>query len=95
MLLTTGAILVGLAILAWGGDRFIVGASATARNLGVSPVLVGLTIVGFATSAPEMLVSALAAWSGTPGLAIGNAVGSNIANLGLAVLFLISPCGRN
>jgi cation:H+ antiporter len=85
MLLTSGAILVGLALLAWGGDRFIVGASATARNFGVSPVLVGLTIVGFATSAPEMLVSALAAWSGTPGLAIGNAVGSNIANLGLVL----------
>jgi len=93
MLLTTAEILVGLAILAWGGDRFIVGASATARNLGVSPVLVGLTIVGFATSAPEMLVSAVAAWSGTPGLAIGNAVGSNIANLGLVlgVAVLVRP----
>lgn len=77
--------MIGLILLAWGGDRFIVGASATARNLGVSPVLVGLTIVGFATSAPEMLVSAVAAFSGTPGLAIGNAVGSNIANLGLVL----------
>jgi len=85
MLFTTAEIIIGLALLAWGGDRFIAGASATARNLGVPPVLVGLTIVGFATSAPEMLVSALAAWAGTPGLAIGNAVGSNIANLGLVL----------
>ena len=85
MLLTLGAMIIGLALLAWGGERFVLGASATARNLGLSPVLVGLTIVGFATSAPEMLVSALAAWSGTPGLAIGNAVGSNIANLGLVL----------
>ena len=77
--------IIGLALLGWGGDRFITGASATARDLGVSPIIIGVTIVGFATSAPEMLVSALAAWSGTPGLAIGNAVGSNIANLGLVL----------
>ncbi|HSG66501.1 MAG TPA: calcium/sodium antiporter, partial [Gammaproteobacteria bacterium] len=85
MLIIPSAIVIGLGLLAWGGERFVVGASATARNLGVSPVLVGLTIVGFATSAPEMLVSAVAAWSGNPGLAIGNAVGSNIANLGLVL----------
>lgn len=85
MLLVTSTIVVGLALLAWGGDRFIIGASATARNLGVPPVLVGLTIVGFATSAPEMIVSALAASAGSPGLAVGNAVGSNIANLGLVL----------
>ncbi len=84
---------IGLALLAWGGDRFIVGASATARDLGVSPIIIGVTVVGFATSAPEMLVSALAAHSGTPGLAIGNAVGSNIANLGLVLgsAVLIQP----
>jgi cation:H+ antiporter len=93
MLISFGAIVIGLATLAWGGDRFIVGASATARGLGVSPVLVGLTIVGFATSAPEMLVSAVAAWSGTPELAIGNAVGSNIANIGLVlgIAVLVRP----
>ena len=84
---------IGLALLAWGGDRFIVGASATARDLGVSPIIIGVTVVGFATSAPEMLVSALAASYGTPGLAIGNAVGSNIANLGLVLgsAVLIQP----
>lgn len=93
MLLILSTIVIGLALLAWGGDRFIIGASASARNLGVPPILVGLTIVGFATSAPEMLVSALAAWSGTPGLAIGNAIGSNIANLGLVLgtAVLIQP----
>ncbi len=85
MLLVTSTVVVGLALLAWGGDRFIIGASATARNLGVPPVLVGLTIVGFATSAPEMIVSAFAATAGSPGLAVGNAVGSNIANLGLVL----------
>lgn len=85
MLLIVSTIVIGLALLGWGGDRFIIGASASARNLGVPPILVGLTIVGFATSAPEMLVSALAASSGAPGLAIGNAIGSNIANLGLVL----------
>lgn len=84
---------IGLALLGWGGDRFIVGASATARDLGISPIIIGVTVVGFATSAPEMLVSALAAAGGTPGLAIGNAIGSNIANLGLVLgsAVLIQP----
>jgi cation:H+ antiporter len=93
MLTTAITMFIGLALLAWGGDRFIIGASATARDLGVSPIIIGVTIVGFATSAPEMLVSALAASSGTPGLAIGNAVGSNIANLGLVLgsAVLIQP----
>ena len=75
MLTIVSTMVIGLVLLAWGGDRFINGASATARDLGVSPIIIGVTIVGFATSAPEMLVSALAASSGTPGLAIGNAVG--------------------
>ncbi|MGA7799792.1 MAG: calcium/sodium antiporter [Gammaproteobacteria bacterium] len=75
----------GLALLMWGADRFVMGAAASARNLGVSPLIIGLTIVGFGTSAPEMLVSAVAAWQGNTGLAIGNAVGSNIANVGLII----------
>lgn len=77
------AILGGFALLIWGADRFINGAAAIANHLGVSPLLIGLTIVGFGTSAPEILVSAMAAWQGNPGLAIGNAIGSNIANVGL------------
>ncbi len=73
----------GFVLLIWAADRLVTGASALARNLGVSPLIVGLTIVGFGTSAPEMLVSAMASVRGNPALAIGNAVGSNIANVGL------------
>ncbi len=79
------AIVAGFALLIWGADRFVIGASATARNLGVSPLIIGLTIVGFGTSAPEMLVSAMAAWSGNPHMGIGNALGSNITNIGLVL----------
>jgi cation:H+ antiporter len=79
------AVIVGLALLVWGSDRFVHGASATARNLGVSPLIIGLTIVGVGTSAPEALVSATAALNGNPGIAIGNALGSNIANIGLVL----------
>ena len=73
----------GFVLLIWAADRLVTGASALARNFGVPPLIVGLTIVGFGTSAPEMLVSALAALRGNPSLAIGNALGSNIANIGL------------
>ncbi len=83
MTLAVLAVLSGFALLVWGADRFVTGASAIACNLGVSALIIGLTIVGFGTSAPEMLVSAVAAWQGNPGLAIGNALGSNIANIGL------------
>ena len=93
MLLSLLYIVVGFIFLVWGADRFITGASATARNLGVSPLIIGLIVVGFGTSAPEMVVSAVASLRGTPGLAIGNAVGSNIANIGLVlgVSALVSP----
>lgn len=77
------AIAAGFGLLVWGADRFVTGAAGTARNLGVSPLIIGLTIVGFGTSAPEILVSAVAAWQGNPGLAIGNAIGSNITNIAL------------
>ncbi len=75
----------GLAALTAGADRFVDGAAALARNLGISPLVIGLTVLGFATSAPEMLVSALAAWRDAGGLALGNAIGSNIANIGLVL----------
>jgi len=93
MLLNIVAIVVGFALLVWGADRFVMGASAIARNLGLSPMLIGLTIVGLGTSAPEILVSAMASFQGNPGLAIGNALGSNIANIGLilGVTALIVP----
>lgn len=73
----------GFILLIWAADRLVAGASALARNFGVSTLIVGLTIVGFGTSAPEMLVSALASLRGNPSLAIGNSIGSNIANIGL------------
>ena len=73
----------GFVLLIWAADRLVTGASALARNFGVSTLIVGLTIVGFGTSAPEMLVSAMASLRGNPSLAIGNAIGSNIANVGL------------
>ncbi|MFQ5935363.1 MAG: calcium/sodium antiporter [Acidiferrobacterales bacterium] len=93
MLLSIAALVVGLSLLVWAADRFVLGAAATARNLGMSPLIIGLTIVAVATSAPEILISAIAAWQGNPGLSIGNAVGSNIANIGLilGITALISP----
>jgi cation:H+ antiporter len=91
--LSITAIIIGFAILIWGADRFVEGAANIATNFGVSPLIVGLTIVGFGTSAPEMLVSALAAFDGAPQLGIGNALGSNIANVGLVlgITILVSP----
>ena len=87
------AVFVGVALLVWGSDRFVLGASVTAQNLGVPPLVVGLTVVGVGTSAPEFSVSATAALGGNPGVAVGNAVGSNIANIGLVagVCALIVP----
>jgi len=79
------AVVVGLAALVWAADRFVLGASATAAHLGVAPVVVGVIVIGFGTSAPEMLVAAFAALQGNPALGIGNAVGSNIANIALIV----------
>jgi len=86
-------VIAGLVLLIWGADRFVHGAAATARNLGVTPLLVGLTVVAFATSAPEILVSVVASLRGEPGLAIGNAIGSNIVNIGLVLgcVALIRP----
>lgn len=91
------AVLGGFLFLVWGADRFVVGAAATARNLGVAPLIIGLTIVGFGTSAPEMLVSAVAALQGNPGLAVGNAIGSNITNIALilGLTALIVPLSIN
>lgn len=83
MLIAIVQLVGGFILLVWGADRLIAGASALARNLGVSPLIIGLTIVGFGTSAPEVVVSAVAAFRGNPELAVGNAIGSNIANIGL------------
>lgn len=93
LLLPAVAVVLGLVGLVLGADRFVYGASNLARRLGVSPLIVGMLIVGLGTSAPEMLVSATAALDGSGGIALGNAVGSNITNIGLVlgVTALIKP----
>src|SRR6056297_663390 len=87
------AVLCGLILLLWSADRFVEGAASVARHFGVPALLIGLVIVGFGTSAPEMLVSALASSQGNPGIALGNAYGSNITNIALVlgITALISP----
>ncbi len=87
------AIAGGLALLVWSADRFVAGAAATARHFGMPALLIGMVVVGFGTSAPEMVVSALAASQGNPGIALGNAYGSNITNIALilGLTALISP----
>jgi cation:H+ antiporter len=93
MLTASLAIIVGLVVLVWSADRFVLGAAATARNFGMSPLLIGMTIVSIGTSAPEIFVSATASLEGSGILAIGNALGSNITNVGLVlgVTALIAP----
>ncbi len=93
VLLSFLAVIGGLALLVWSADRFVDGAAATANHLSVPPLLIGMVIVGFGTSAPEMVVSAIAASQGNPGLALGNAYGSNIANIALilGVTALVCP----
>ena len=93
MLLSFAAIAVGLALLVWSAGKFVEGSAATAGYFGMPPLLIGMVVVGFGTSAPEMVVSALAATQGNPGLALGNAYGSNITNIALilGITALISP----
>jgi len=93
MLLPTLALILGLALLVWSADRFVEGSASTASHLGMPPLLIGMVVVGFGTSAPEMVVSALAAVQGSPGIALGNAYGSNITNIALILgcTALISP----
>lgn len=87
------AIVLGLALLVWSADRFVEGSSSTARHFGMPPLLIGMVIIGFGTSAPEMVVSAISASQGNFGLALGNAYGSNITNIALilGLTALISP----
>lgn len=93
MTLAIFAILGGFALLVWSADRFVEGAAATAKHAGMPSLLIGMVIVGFGTSAPEMVVSAMAALDRNPDLALGNALGSNIVNTGLilGVAALIAP----
>ncbi|GEK71859.1 sodium:calcium antiporter [Halomonas halophila] len=87
------AVVAGLILLVWSAERFVDGAAATSARLGLSPLLIGMLVIGFGTSAPELVVSAIAAGQGNPGLALGNAFGSNIANIGLilGLVALIAP----
>lgn len=93
MILDYLGIFAGLLLLVVGADRFVIGAANIARNLGISPLIIGLTIVGIATSAPEILVGSAAALEGKTEIAIGNALGSNIANIGMVmgISILIIP----
>lgn len=95
MLLPIFAIVVSLALLAISADKFVDGASSIAYKFGISPLLIGLTIVSFGTSAPEILIAVMSATSGSSAIAVGNAIGSNIANialiLGAASLFMPLP----
>ena len=85
MLLFIAAIVVGIVALTWSADRFVEGACGAALKFNISPLIIGMTIVAIGTSAPEILVSVMAVLEGVPSLAVGNAVGSNIANIGLAL----------
>ena len=93
MLFNIMLIFIGFAGLIWGGDRFVVGASSLAKIFGISPLIIGLTVVAFGTSAPEIFSSAVAALNHQPDLAIGNTLGSNLFNIGivLGLTILIVP----
>ena len=93
MLLPILGLLIGVLGLLWGADRFVEGSAGAARNFGISPLIIGLTVVSIGTSAPEVLVSVNAALSNAAELAVGNALGSNMANIGLVlgVTLLIAP----
>lgn len=97
MILYLLAIIVGFIVLVWSADKFVDGAASTAKHLGMPTLLIGILIVGFGTSAPEMVVSAIASMEGNPGLALGNAIGSNIVNIALilGVTAIISPIAVN
>jgi cation:H+ antiporter len=93
MLLNVLLLIVGLAVLYFGAEFMVKGASQLALAFGVSPLIVGLTVVAFGTSAPELVISTLAAISGSTGISVGNIVGSNICNVALilGVAALIAP----
>ncbi|WP_272962524.1 calcium/sodium antiporter, partial [Alcanivorax jadensis] len=97
MLLAIAAVIAGLIVLVWSADKFVEGAAGTAAHAGMPPLLIGMLIVGFGTSAPEMVVSAMAALDGNPSLALGNAYGSNISNIALilGVVAVMSPIALN
>lgn len=83
MFFPIAAVIAGLVLLVWSADKFVEGSAAVARHFGMPSLLIGMIIVGFGTSVPEMLVSAISSLQGNPGIALGNAYGSNITNIAL------------
>ena len=97
MLIAIAAVIGGLALLVWSADKFVDGAAATAGHLGMPALLIGMVVIGFGTSAPELVVSAIASHQGNPALALGNAYGSNITNIALIIglTALLAPITLN
>lgn len=87
------ALILGIIVLVISADKFVEGAAAAAKRFGLPPLLIGMLIIGFGSSMPEMVISALSAQGGNPGLALGNAFGSNISNIALilGITAVISP----
>lgn len=93
MFLLTAALVAGFLLLAWSAEQMVSSASQLGQRLNVSAYVIGFLVLGFGTSAPELLVSGLSAWQGNPGLAVGNALGSNITNIALilGITLCVSP----
>ena len=91
------SLVLGLVVLVWSADKFVDGASGIASLYGMPPLLIGMVVIGFGTSAPEMVVSALASYQGNSGIALGNAYGSNITNIDLilGVTSMLMPIAVN
>lgn len=87
------AIILGVVVLVISAEKFVEGAAALAKRLGLPALLIGMLVIGFGSSMPEMVISALSAYGGNPGLALGNAIGSNISNIALilGLTAIISP----
>ncbi|MBD1389893.1 calcium/sodium antiporter [Neiella sp. HB171785] len=85
MLIASAMVIVGLVLLGWSADRLVFGSASLARNMGISPLVIGMTIIAMGSSAPEMMVSATASLMGQPNTAVGNVLGSNITNIGLVL----------
>lgn len=85
MIIASGFVIAGLILLTWSADRLVYGSAAIARNFGVSPLVIGMTIIAMGSSAPEMMVSATASVLGHPDTAVGNVLGSNITNIALVL----------
>ncbi|CAM3075205.1 calcium/sodium antiporter [Vibrio mytili] len=97
MLEAVALLIVGLVLLVWSADKLVFGSAAIARNVGISPLVIGMTILAMGSSAPEMMVSATAALDGKTDTAVGNVLGSNIANIALilGITALIKPLSIN